>query len=244
MYVVLTDWKLFIKLLLSIVVPPQKTSSNEMHDYEYVNSVIASKTPGKNTKANTSKSGNRSNSAQLPLNAIQRRDNIVRCYNDLIDVINFLSLSNLGCIHLRSDWYLHCGENKHLPSHWPNKEQPVCGNKCYVCKGTYDKYMLSIMYEGAYLCLKSDYFSATGSMSYPISNDNYNDVIDKLWDSGDWMKLVFGVKKVAIYIMNPFMFQLLATGILCFEWTNATTGVVLVLAKNNEGVFKYQSLSN
>ena len=104
--------------------------------------------------------------------------------------------------------------------------------------------MLPMVYEGAYSFLKSDYFSGTGSMPCPISNDSYGNVIDKLWHSADWKKLVFGVKTVAIYNVNSFMFQLLATGILCFEWTNATTGVVLVLAKNDEGVFKYQLLSN
>jgi len=72
-------------------------------------------------------------------------------------------------------------------------------------------------------------------MPYPISNDGYDDVIDKLWDSADWKKLVFGVKKVARYNVNSFIFQLLATGILCFEWTTQQLGLYWCLLKTMRG---------
>ena len=47
MYIVMTDWKLFMKLLLSVVLPPMKPKSDEMHDHDYINTMIKSKSPDK-----------------------------------------------------------------------------------------------------------------------------------------------------------------------------------------------------
>ena len=106
-----------------------------------------------------------------------------------------------------------------------------------------EKHMLPIVYEGAYAFLQSNYFSDAGFMPYPISHGEYDAAIDNLWDSADWRKSVFGVKKVTRYNINSFFFQLLATGILRFEWTNATMGIVLVVVKDTAGKFKYHTLS-
>jgi len=106
--------------------------------------------------------------------------------------------------------------------------------------------MLPIVFEGAYSFLQNDYFSDSSSMPHPISNDGYDAAIDKIWDSASWRKSVFGVKTIARYNVHAFFFQLLATGILTFEWTNAMTGVglVLVLDKDNAGKFIYHTLAN
>jgi len=88
----------------------------------------------------------------------------------------------------------------------PNEDQPVCRDKGYVYKGTYDKYMLPIVYEGVYSFLKCDYFSGTGSMPYPISDNSYNNTIERIWDSADWIKGVFGMKEVARYNVNSLFF--------------------------------------
>ena len=81
----LTNWRLFIKLLLSIVIPLKKAASDEMHDYEYMNSMITLKSMEKiNDDASTKKSNTQSTSTRLLLKAKEQHDNIVRSYDDLI----------------------------------------------------------------------------------------------------------------------------------------------------------------
>ncbi len=52
--------------------------------------------------------------ASAPLSARKKRNVLVDAYVDLVDVVNFLFLPQLGCIHLRSEWYLHSGANTEL----------------------------------------------------------------------------------------------------------------------------------
>mmetsp|Transcript_13120 Transcript_13120/g.28340 ORF Transcript_13120/g.28340 Transcript_13120/m.28340 type:complete len:306 (-) Transcript_13120:172-1089(-) len=52
LYLIVTDWKLFIKLLLTILVPlPKQSQTEELPDYEYMNTMIATKTPEKHADA-------------------------------------------------------------------------------------------------------------------------------------------------------------------------------------------------
>ena len=121
----------------------------------------------------------------------------MRAYQNLLEVVNFLFLPDLGCLHLRAEWYLHRGVLESLPGDWPNDDNTNCGDKCFVCNGTHVKYMLPIGYEGAFQFLESDYFSGKDSMPYPITYEDDIKITTKLADSGDWRKKVFGKKIVA-----------------------------------------------
>ena len=92
--------------------------------------------------------------------------------------------------------------------------------------------MLHIVYDGA-LTLESEYFSAKETMPYCINHDAYNDMPNKLWESADWRKSVFGIKTVTKYNINAFFFQLIDTKILSFEWTNGTAGLVCVFGTDD-----------
>jgi len=116
----MTDWKLFVKLLLSMLRPNDK-NADELADHAYVNSMITNRTPEKRSEQPTEKQP----TVQFaPLSRSERHNNLVQQYNDLIDIINFTFLPGLGCIHLRAEWYLHHGKNDPLPEGWPNEENP------------------------------------------------------------------------------------------------------------------------
>ena len=100
--------------------------------------------------------------------------------------------------------------------------------------------MLPIVYEGALAFLESEYFSARETMPYRITYDAYDDMTNKLWESADWRKNVFGVKTVTKYNVNAFFFQLIGTRILSFEWTNASTGLVCVFGTDVNNQFLYK----
>ena len=100
--------------------------------------------------------------------------------------------------------------------------------------------MLLIGYEGALSFLDSKYFSTRETMQYCITHDAYNDMRNKLWDSADWRKSVFGVKTITKYNINAFLFQLIGTWILSFEWTNATTGLICMFRTDDDGKLIYK----
>jgi len=145
MYAVITDWKLFVKLFISITLTPNKSVSNEPFDHDYINSMITTMTPDKNRPTNNHPTTPQS--ATIPLSRQAKRANNVTAYDDLIDVINCLFLPDLGCLHLRSEWYLHRGVNEHLPPNVTNEEHPCCGTACFVCNLTYVDYMRPIVYD-------------------------------------------------------------------------------------------------
>ena len=127
------------------------------------------------------------------------------------------SWPDLGCIHLRAEWYLSTGANTPLPNDWPNAEYPACGDKCWVCKRSYQNDMLPITYEGAIAFLDSEYFSAKECMPYAVTHEEKELITNKLWESADWKKRVFGLKNVSKYNINSFFFQLVGTGIITFK---------------------------
>ena len=135
MYIIISDWKLFMMLLLSIVVP-HEASAKESAEHTFVNTMV-----------------------MAPLKAVEKRAVIIQAYNDLVNVVNYLFLPNLGCINLCAEWYLSTGANTYLPEEWPNEEHPACNNNWYVCKGSFAGDMLPIFYEGAVRFLDSKYFS-------------------------------------------------------------------------------------
>ena len=100
--------------------------------------------------------------------------------------------------------------------------------------------MLPIVYDGALEFLESEYFSAKETMLYCINHDVHNDMPNKLWESADWRKAVFGIKTVTKYDINAFFFQLIGTKILYVEWTNTTSALVCVFGTDDDGKLIYK----
>ena len=141
-YRVFTDWRLFVKLLLTILLPPKTPKSDEPDDYEFVNSMITARTPEKRAEKSTPVI-----EETAPLTDVQRRNNIVDGYNDFIQVLNFLFLPALGCLHVRAEWFLSRRVMLHLPEEVLHE---TCGGQCCVCNKKYQKWILiPIVYEGA-----------------------------------------------------------------------------------------------
>jgi len=88
---------MFVKFLVSIIMP--LAAREETPEDRQVNSAISAVTDNwQKQKPSVS-----------PLTSIQRIDNIVQAYNDPVDCLNLYCLPQLGCIHARSEWIMHCG---------------------------------------------------------------------------------------------------------------------------------------
>ena len=87
--------------------------------------------------------------------------------------------------------------------------------------------------------LKSEYFPGVGGMPYTITYDNDEVIPNKLWESGDWKKSVFGVKIISKFNVNAFLFQLVASGILTFEWSNANRTLMCLLGTDKNNKYTY-----
>mmetsp|Transcript_13705 Transcript_13705/g.23332 ORF Transcript_13705/g.23332 Transcript_13705/m.23332 type:complete len:186 (+) Transcript_13705:890-1447(+) len=159
-----------------------------------------------------------------------------------MEVVNFCFIPGLGCLHLRSEWYLHWGVLEDLPTDWPNDKNPCCNSNCYVCNGSYTKNIHPIVYEGTLEFLESEYFCGEGFMPYKISHDNYDNVPNRLADSADWKKKVFGLKMVPKYKVNAFFFQLIGSGILSFWWGHSSEEIVCEFGTDNNDRLKYKNI--
>ena len=242
-YVVMTNWVMFVKLLLSILIPPSaRNDSGELRDVQYINTMLKTKSPDKRDQ---DASGTKVTAQQTShLSQTKKQDLIASALKDLVDVTNYLFLPDLGCIHLRAEWYLHRGAMESLPSDWPNDEHPACANKCYVCRGSHKKYMLPVVHAGAVDFLDSDHFSGRGMMPYVITHESANTMTNKLWESSDWRKRVFGLKKVTKFNVNCFFFQLIALGLLEFQWASRKREVICVLGTDDNNRIKYKFVQN
>ena len=161
-----------------------------------------------------------------------------------MDVVNFLFLPGIGCIYLRAEWFLWTGANTPLPADWPNEEHPACGDKCWVCRKSYMNDMIPIIYKGIIEFLDSEYFCGKDFMPYPITHEMRENLPNRLWESPDYRKKIFGIKNVAKYNVNSFFFQLLAAGILTFKWVDAQTGVVCTFGTDDNNKIKYKIPKN
>ena len=85
LYLVLTDWKLFIKLLLSIVVP-HELDAEETPVHAFANSMIMSRSPEKRNNQTRDDIP----ATLAPQTTAEKRYATVQAYTDLIDVVNFL----------------------------------------------------------------------------------------------------------------------------------------------------------
>ena len=101
---IFTDWKTFIKLLLSIMIPLEK-QTNEPSEYDGLNSVILSKPSNKKNQSQDDCSHKK-----LPISTQHKCDNMVEVYDDSIDVLNLFCLSNFACIYCHSEWFFASGE--------------------------------------------------------------------------------------------------------------------------------------
>ena len=69
--------------------------------------------------------------------------------------------------------------------------------------------------------------------------DNYDEIINLLWEAKDFVKKVFGVVGVQKYNINCFFFQLIASKILSFEWVGTTSvNCVISCGVNDKYLFK------
>ena len=134
-YRMFSDWRMFIKLLLSIVIPLTSVSK-EIPEYEGLNSLIVSKSPVKRP-VHQKESSIASPSA--PLSKTARHNNIVDGYNDLVKVTNMFCLPGLGCVHARLEWFMGSIAKGNMDVPLPNNLIAPCKTQCYVCNGKYKK---------------------------------------------------------------------------------------------------------
>lgn len=233
MFVIFTDWRLFTKLLVSVLLPPPANKSVEHSDVDYVNTMIESQSPD---KRGTRQPPPASTSQLRPLTREQQRENVVNAYEDYMETINFLFMPGWGCLHLRSEWLLSTRPNTR-PSQAFADEHGPCNNMCYVCKRNHEKWMLPVVYAGAVEFLGTELFK--GQMPYEITYDNSEGLVNILAESADMKLKVFGKKTIAKYNVHSFFFQLIASDILCFEWVDNNRKVVCVRSKEIDGSFKY-----
>ena len=84
-FTVYTDWSVFVRLLLSILLPP-KPKLVVARDHDFANSMIQSRSPLKQTLTTTSVP---TEPAGVPLTTGQKHSNMVTAYEDLLDVVHF-----------------------------------------------------------------------------------------------------------------------------------------------------------
>ena len=230
-YHIYTDWKRFVKLLLSILIPLKK-EGEEPPEYEGLNSVIPSKTKEKRVNNIQHQSGPRS-----PLTRAQIHNNTIDAYHALMDILILTCLPYFGCIHTRSEWLLAQGEMTPPPEVFLGcGETEANGPQCFVCDGKYKQYLLPVVFSGAIKFLKSQRFMTVLRMVLTVQN--CEDVIDCLYSDKDWCICVFGVSSVKKYNVTAFIFQLLATKLLTFEIINRTN-VICVLARSKQDMYDF-----
>ena len=98
-FVLFVDWSLFIFVLITVVLPVENNSSDELSDYTYAGSMIDARTPAR--ICTTSNTTNPTSTQRAPLSSAQQQNNIVEGYNDLLDILHLKFLPGYGCIHLR-----------------------------------------------------------------------------------------------------------------------------------------------
>ena len=241
MFVVITDWSMFVFLLLSILINPSPSDTEEIHDHFFANSMIKSQTPKRhrNNAQETSTPG--CPSVKKPLTTAEKRQNRRNALDDLVDTINLLFLPHQGCIHLRCEWILHSKKNTEMPR-WYTRDNERCRSNCYVCKGTYEKYILPIVFTGAKDFLASSHFAKF--LAKPLSYDEPDHVCDSLWGNEDWRKQVFGKKTVAKYNVHAFFFQLTALRLINFVTVRKSTDVLCVLGRGADDKLLYKKKKN
>jgi hypothetical protein len=226
-YIVFTNWALFIKLLITILIP-RTNNDAEPTEAVSVNTFITSKSPEKRKRTTA-------NQERCPLNATQKHNNVVQAFGDLLEVLSFYFLPGLGCAHCRAEWYMASGV---LEPH-PEVMLP-CNNQCFVCDDerkdkdgkAIPQYIRPIIYNGAIDFLNSR--RVADALPFELTHDNGWELLD-LMDK-DWLLRVFGKTTINKYCVASFWFQLIASGIVTFEW-KGKQNVVCVLARDSNDEF-------
>lgn len=169
------------------------------------------------------------------LTAVEVNDNIVEAYNNLIDVINLYFLPGLGCLHCRTEWFMAQGELSVYPCIMKG-----CETQCFVCDGSYESYILPVIYDGALEFLQSRRVS--DCMPFEINPKNCEEVLDLLFKDNDWLIRVFGKASVKKYNVAAFFFQLVGTKILSFERRSGK--VFLVLNRDSNDQLHFMDIMN
>ena len=116
-----------------------------------------------------------------------------------------------------------------------------CLTQCFVCDGTYEEYILPIVYEGALEFLSSKVL--TDKLPFEISIANCDSFLDSLYKEESWLIRVFGISSVKKYNVASFFFQLIGSRILSFEKSKDGKAVI-VFARDTEGQYKYKNIVN
>ena len=229
-YEVLLNWVSFIKLLLTIM-RPRQTKSNEPSDHDGINSLILSKTPEgkKNKSINVSTGAN-------GLTMSDRTRVATLSYCNAIDSVNLFCMPGLGCVHTRCEWFMATGEL----SAPPEMILP-CERKCYICTGGHRKYFLPIIYTGAIEFLRSERMDKT--FPYTVEVNNCDGMLSSLTDDTDWVKRIFGKKKITKYNVTAFFFTLVGSNILSFQ-KKSNLEVICVLSRDDQGNKMYEKQLN
>ena len=102
--------------------------------------------------------------------------------------------------------------------------------------------MLPIIVTGAMEFLSSDAFCCGLEKATPITFDNSAKLPKLLTKNADHRRLVFWVKKVVIYSIHSFLFQLVAIKILGSYWQNNCKELAYELTKDKRGNYKYKDI--
>ena len=232
-YIVFSSWILFLKLLLTILIPRNNNNDAEPTEAVSVNTFITSRSPDKRQSTTA-------NRDRCPLTATQKYNNIVSAFNDLIKVLSIYFLPGLGCVHCRVEWYMARG----VLEPYPEVMLP-CNSQCYVCDaGRRDKngkakpqYILPIIYQGALDFLASK--RVGDKLPFELDHENGGELIDLL--DNNWLLRIFGKVSVNKYNVSSFWFQLIATGIVTFEWKGKDK-LLCVLARDDSDRFLYEDI--
>ena len=232
-YLICTDWKLFVKLMLTTLLEHKYKNESNNKSTDLARSVI--RTPPTNQQARK----NRRSNLSAPLTEEEKIRNKRAAVTDLTKVLNFLFMPAYGCLHVRAEWYLSSGTTTYNEEICACREKK-CGDKCFICNGEYSKFMLPIVHHEAKDFLSSSLFG-DNYRNNKLTFENMEEVPNILWGSPDSMKKIFG-KKVYQYNVFAFFFQLLATGILSIDY-EGSDGVRFRLTRDDDGKLLYNKVS-
>ena len=170
-------------LLLIVSVMSPRKDLGDVPDHSFANSVIESQSV---QRRRTFAELTRPSADELrPLTREERTVNKSRAFANLMDVVNFLFMPAWGCLHLRSEWYLHSKSNTRPPTSFTSAHGG-CDGQCYICNEDYSKVMLPVVYEGALRFLESDHLRSGLVACCPLTFGNLEALTKLLSDFVDY----------------------------------------------------------
>ena len=220
-YSITTDWVMYVKLVMTIILPPASEESTP--EYKEINSAITS--PNRSSK--------RQRLSNVALTATEHRNNRATAYADHVDCVNLYCLPELGCVHARSEWIMHCGEMQQPPP-----SIAPCGTQCHVCDGTHLQTFLPIIFSGALAFMKSPAFVAV--LGVELTADNCIALVASLSTDANMCKGVFGIRSTKQYQVTAFFLQLIALRLIEFKVRNNTEMIChRVLHQSNNFQYRF-----